>query len=107
MYGVTAYNCWKIRQGDDEVYNIMKTYHEDHYANIPVTHKPPRNPPTRRENIMANAMDELNLVLMSIQGITPQEAANRMEKQMEEEEVKAQEASKRKVMGWLKNTNVE
>lgn len=55
---------------------------------------------------MANAMDELNSVLMSIQGITPQEAANRRKKQMEEEELKAQEASQEKVMEWMKTTDV-
>lgn len=52
------------------------------------------------------AMDELNAVLMYLEGITPQEAANRREKRMEEEELKAQAASRSKVMEWMKTTTV-
>ncbi|KAI0252791.1 hypothetical protein BJV78DRAFT_1281379 [Lactifluus subvellereus] len=55
----------------------------------------------RRGGVMATAMDELNSVLMSLQGITPQEVANRREKRMEEE-LRAQEASRSKVMEWMK-----
>jgi hypothetical protein len=121
MYGVAAYNHWKIEHSDNEVHNVMKSYHDNYYANIPAP--PDRSSSngnnssptslqqrhymsTRRGNIMANAMDELNSVLMSIQGITPQEAANRRKKQMEEEELKAQEASQEKVMEWMKTTDV-
>jgi hypothetical protein len=56
----------------------------------------------RRGGVMPTAMDELNSVLMSLQGITPQEVANRREKRMEEEELRAQEASRSKVMEWMK-----
>ncbi len=34
----------------------------------------------RDSDVMVKAMDELNLVLMLLQGITPEEAANRREK---------------------------
>lgn len=54
----------------------------------------------RTEDIMVKAMDDMNLALMLIQGITPQEAAKRREKQREEEELKVQEASRSKVMEW-------
>jgi len=50
---------------------------------------------------MARAMDELNLVLMSLCGTTPDEVSRRREKEMEEEEQNAQEAGKRKVAEWL------
>ena len=53
---------------------------------------------------MAKAMDELNLDLMNLQGITPQEAANRREKQMEEEKQKAQEINQSKVTEWMKTS---
>ncbi|KAI0252788.1 hypothetical protein BJV78DRAFT_1124086 [Lactifluus subvellereus] len=56
----------------------------------------------RRGGVMATAMDELNSVLMSLQGITPQEVANRREKRMEEEELRAQEVSRSRVMEWMK-----
>jgi len=50
---------------------------------------------------MARAMDELNLVLMLLSGTTPDEVARKREKEMEEQEQKAQEAGKRKVAEWL------
>ena len=53
---------------------------------------------------MEKAMDELNLGLMCLQGTTPQEAADRQEKQMEEEEQKAHEASHSKVTEWIKTS---
>jgi len=55
----------------------------------------------RRGDQMARAMDELNLVLMLLSGTTPDEVARKREKEMEEQEQKAQEAGKRKVAEWL------
>ncbi|KAI0246116.1 hypothetical protein BJV78DRAFT_1348806 [Lactifluus subvellereus] len=124
IYGVAAYTCWRSRQGDDDVHAVMKSYRREHYAYIP-PRRPSSNddddahgpdPPTslqrrpymsiRRGGVMATAMDELNSVLMSLQGITPQEVANRREKRMEEEELKAQDASRSKVMEWMKTRDV-
>jgi hypothetical protein len=51
-------------------------------------------------------MDDLNSVLMAIQGITPQEAAKRREKWLREEELKAQEASRSKVVEWMNTADV-
>ncbi|KAF8482447.1 hypothetical protein DFH94DRAFT_365059 [Russula ochroleuca] len=132
MYGVAAYKCWRSSQADNEVHNMMKSYHKEHYADIPVPPCRPSNndngsskeqdhaygpddPPTtlpqqrcyiftRRGDTMAKTMDELNSVLMHLQGITPQEAANRREKQLKEEEQKAQEASQSKVIEWMKTS---
>ncbi|KAI0256171.1 hypothetical protein BJV78DRAFT_1169751 [Lactifluus subvellereus] len=97
LYGIAAYSCWRSRQGDGDVHTVMKSYRREHYANIP-PRMPPSNddddahgpdPPAslqrrpymsiRRGDVMATAMDKLNSVLMSLQGITPQEAANRRE----------------------------
>jgi len=61
----------------------------------------------RNGDEMARAMDKVNSVLMSLHGITPQEAANRREKRMMEEEMKAQEASRGKVVEWMNTTDVE
>jgi hypothetical protein len=55
---------------------------------------------------MAKTMDELNLVLMLLQGTTPEEVANKREKEIKEEEEKAQEASRSKVMEWRDTTDV-
>ena len=65
-YGVAAYKCWRSRQ--DEVHSLMRSYCREHYTS------------TRRGDIMANAINDLNLDSMSLQEITPQEAANRREK---------------------------
>jgi len=42
-------------------------------------------------------MNDLNSVLMLLSGITPEEAAKKRQKQMEEEELEAQEASRSEV----------
>src|SRR5258705_10331465 len=56
---------------------------------------------TRRGTEMAIAMDKLNALMMSLQGTSPEDAAKRWEKRMEEEEQVAQQASRNKVMEWL------
>ncbi|KAH9000100.1 hypothetical protein EDB92DRAFT_1939843 [Lactarius akahatsu] len=69
----------------------------------------PRNrhhPSTSRGNVMVEAMDDLNLLLMLVNGTTPEEAAERMEKRMEEEERAAQETSRSKVTEWMRYTDV-
>jgi hypothetical protein len=52
-------------------------------------------------------MDDLNLLLMSVEGITPQEAADRREKRMEEEELRAQEAGRRKITEWMDTSSAD
>jgi hypothetical protein len=59
---------------------------------------------TRRGDVMGKAMNDLNLALMFLQGITPQEAANRRERQMVEEELKAREAGQIKVTEWMRTS---
>jgi hypothetical protein len=51
-------------------------------------------------------MDELNMVLMYVQGITPKMAAERRQKEIEREERAAQEASRSKVMEWKNHLDV-
>ena len=53
---------------------------------------------------MAQAMDELKLVLMHLNGTTPQEVAERRKKRMEERV--AQETSLNKVMEWMKHMDL-
>jgi len=114
LYGVASYALWK---GGKDPHAVLKKYRKDHYESIPM---PPPAPLSddddslddtgqskiveggvRRGHKMAEAMDELNLVLMLLSGTTPDEVARRREKQMEEEEQRAQEAGKRKVVEWL------
>jgi hypothetical protein len=52
-------------------------------------------------DVMVKVMDDLNLVLMTLQGVTPQELVCRREEQMEEEELRAQIASRSKVLEWI------
>jgi hypothetical protein len=132
-YGVATYKCWR----SDEVHDLMRRFHDNHYSNIPV---PPPSPPsndsdplsdnpnvsesssedhpgpdhplpaslqgrcyksTRGGDVMVKVMDDLNLVLMTLQGVTPQELVCRREEQMEEEELRAQIASRSKVLEWI------
>ena len=61
----------------------------------------------RNESDLAKVMDELNMVLMYVtRGITPGEAAERRQKEIEQEERAAQEASPSKVMEWRKYMDV-
>ncbi|KAI9566886.1 hypothetical protein HD554DRAFT_2193715 [Boletus coccyginus] len=113
MYGIAAYKRWGRGGGDADP--AMKSYHHEHYKNVPP--RPPSEDQTYspsgsrqrkpREDVMARAIDEVNFVLMSLHGITPQEAVHRREKRMMEEEVTAQEASRSKVMEWMNTTEVE
>jgi hypothetical protein len=101
MYGVAAYRMW--RSDLESVHDVMSTYHRKNYADIP---PPPRRIPTgasqnRVEDEMCKAMDDLNLFLMRVNGINPQDLADKWEKQMEEEERAAQEKSRSKVVEWM------
>jgi hypothetical protein len=100
--GVAAYRMW--RSDPESVHDVMSAYHRKNYADIP---PPPRRIPTgasqnRAENEMAQAMDDLNLFLMRVNGITPQDLADKWEKRMEEEERVAQEKSRSKVTEWMR-----
>jgi hypothetical protein len=134
VYGIAAYKQWNSRRPDKAVHRVMENYRKGHYINIPagpsdesdevrdpayvpgnlVDCHDPDHPPTtssrytstRTGDEMAKAMDDLNAFLMFVRGITPEEAAKRREKRMEEEELKAQEASRSKVMEWMKTTDV-
>ncbi|KAH9042299.1 hypothetical protein EDB84DRAFT_1576695 [Lactarius hengduanensis] len=127
MYGVAAYKRWKSTA---DIHDVMKSYYEAHYANIrPLPRKPPsdggddapepddprdtdynprkrHHPSTSRGDVMGEAIDDLNLVLMFINQTTPEEVAERMEKRMEEEERAAQERGRNKVAEWMRYTDV-
>ena len=130
LYGVAAYKAWRSNHGDG--FNQMRAYRDKHYANIPpppaapqdgiddtdtdVTsgpddpnepdYKPPqpwkRHTATRRSGL-EETMDELNIVLMYLQGITPEMVAERRQKEIDREERAALEASRSKVMEWRKS----
>jgi hypothetical protein len=118
VYGVAAYRSWRSQRGDA----IMDDYRQTHYANItplppapqddlddPDDYKSPepgKRYRRRDESDLSKAMDELNMVLMYIHGITPEEAAERRQKEIEQEERAAQEASRSKVMEWRDHMDV-
>jgi hypothetical protein len=118
MYGVAAYRMWR---SDKRVHDVMSTYHREQYTDIlPLTLLSPTSsvstvwsvdfdntlvdpdpdPTASQDDGMAQAMDDLNLFLMHVNGINPQDLADKWEKQMEEEEQVAQEKSRSKVMEW-------
>jgi len=73
---------------------------------IPESWKRYTSTTTRDESELAKAMDELNVVLMYIHGITPEVAAERRQKEIEQKERAAQEASQNKVVEWRKHLEV-
>ena len=98
MYGVAAYKRWRSPHG----VGIINAYFAEHYKPIPLLPSPKDSDYLPEDtNSMVEAMDELNMVLMYLSGITPEEAAIRREKRLEEEEKMAQEAGRRKVMEWV------
>ncbi|KAH0826930.1 hypothetical protein J3R83DRAFT_4536 [Lanmaoa asiatica] len=130
VYGVAAYNRWRSRQDGDEVNAAMEKYRSANYEDIlPLRRQIDDDDPSSEQSddrssdnpedadwtpnrsqsigcVMAAAMDEMNKVLMSLHGITPQDAAIRWEKQREEEELKDQEASRSKVREWMQTTAI-
>ena len=126
IYGIAAYNLWK----HVPVHNIMEKYYTEHYKSIPLPfahsgsssdhnsgvdsnngddHDPDYDPGpshgqshhVRKRNVLSETMDELNLLLMLLSGITPEKRRLEWEKKMEEEELIAQKESQRKVMEWM------
>ena len=98
VYGVATYKRWKSLPG----VGIVEAYFAEHYKDIPRPQAPSSADYVPEDTTsMEEAMDELNMVLMYLSGITPEEAAIRREKRLEEEEQMAQEAGRRKVMEWI------
>ncbi|KAH9980904.1 hypothetical protein BGW80DRAFT_1267112 [Lactifluus volemus] len=116
VYGVAAYNAWQSKFDGD--FEVMKQYHDKHYKGLHTdpsdeTYDPHRSQKhsrtgrrDERENDLAKAMDRLNRYVMHIRGITPEEAAERRQKEIEQEERAAQEASRNKVMEWMKDQDI-
>jgi len=69
-------------------------------------HKPRKHYPSTRRSGLEETMDELNMFLMYIHGITPEMAAERNQKKIEREERVAQEASRNKVIEWRNHLDV-
>jgi hypothetical protein len=122
LYGIAAYKAWRSKRGDG--FNRMEAYREINYKKISPLHSPlpddtnvtsgsdngandsDYTPPQSRRSGLEETMDELNIVLMYIHGITPKMAAERRQKKIEREEQAAQEASRSKVTEWRKHLDV-
>ena len=120
VYGIAAYKAWRSKHGVG--FNKMRAYHIEHYAQIPPPLVPPddiddtdsdykphkrRKPYTStRRSGLEETMDELNMVLMYMHGITPEMAAERRQKEIDRDERAAQEASRSKVMEWRNHMDV-
>ena len=132
MYGVAAYTLWGMGRPDGMIDEYFRSHYEpilrrhtnppcgdgdsdnsDDFLNDPedADYEPGASQtPTGRAGRLVKKMDELNMVLMYLNGISPQEVAKRREKRMEQEERIAREASRPKVMEWMKamvDSNIE
>jgi hypothetical protein len=123
-YGITAYKAWHSKR--DDGFDQMKAYRNEHYAPPPLalphqmmtpmslldqtTSTTPIMNPSRYGNATLQqggvVLDELNMFLMYIHGITPEMAAERNQKEIEREEQAAQKASRSKVMEWRNHLDV-
>jgi len=126
MYGVAAFKCWGIEASRE----MLRKYYESHYKVLLAVPNPHSGDDgaddggngdcddgndgddpnasqqyyssTSRGTEMATAMDNLNTYIMLLQGTSPEDAARRWEKRMEEKEQIAQQASRNKVMEWIR-----
>ena len=107
----------------EDGFKQMNAYREDHFVKIPLLSPHPDDTddadvtsgpddsndseykPPRRSGL-EETMDELNMFLMYIHGITPEMAAERRQKEIEREEQAAQEVSGNKVMEWRNHLDV-
>ena len=122
MYGVAAYTLWGVGPLDGMIEAYFKSQYEPVLQRRPIPpcdgegdpkdadYKPGASQTqytsTRREDRLVKGMNELNTVLMYLNGVSPQEAANLSKKRLEEEERIAQEASRSKVMEWMTTVDV-
>ena len=125
LYGIAAYKAWRSKRGDG--FNRMEAYREKNYKKISPLHSPlpddiddtnvtsgsdndangsDYTPSQSRRSGLEETMDELNMVLMYIHGITPKMANERRQKKLEREEQAAQEASRSKVTEWRNHLDV-
>ena len=128
LYGIAAYKAWRSKRGDS--FNQLEAYCIGHYAQIPPTssappggiddtdvtsgpddpndsdHKPRKRHTRTTRSGLEETMDELNMFLMHIHGITPEMAAERRQREIERKEQVAQEASRSKVMEWRNHLDV-
>jgi hypothetical protein len=128
IYGIIVYKAWRSKRGDG--FDQMKAYRNEHYAHIPppprpsspndtdVTSgpddrndadfkpRPQKHHRSTKRSGLEETMDELNMFLMFIHGITPEMAAERNQNEIEREEQAAQEASRSKVMEWRNHLDV-
>jgi len=125
----------RVHVGNGGIPEVINNYRSDHYSHIPpLPPTPPdvtayaddtdhdtsdpdyipgadawkRHTSTKRRggNEMAKTMDELNMLLMRINGTTREEVAERKQRIIEQGERAAQEASRSRVMEWRKRVDV-
>ena len=123
IYGIAAYKAWRSKH-DDAGLDRMKDYRDRHYVRTlpaprdgdddsddtpgpddPINEFDDPNdfdykPPKSYTSGLEETMDELNMVLMYINGITPEMADERRQKKIEQEERAAQEVGRSKVTEW-------
>jgi hypothetical protein len=118
MYGVAALNCWGTETSSHTAGDVLRitlqtpptpnpqSSHDSEGSDCDDGEDPgasqQRYSSTRRGTEMARAINKLNGVIMSLKGISPQEAAKREEKRMEQQQRIAQRASQSKVMEWMR-----
>ena len=125
MYGAAAYKRWG---NGPEMKRVMHDKFVDEYQSIPILQKPVcpssgensgsepgdptdgdyvlafRNNHARRpQDSMIEAMDNMNALMMRMNGITPEVRAAKWQREEEEKQLKDKEVSQSKVLEWRSN----
>ncbi|KAG6834888.1 hypothetical protein H0H93_006637 [Arthromyces matolae] len=110
--GLSFYQRWGVLDSKD----LLRTYHRDHYENIPVVYsalQAPDNDPNDStpyeddRKAMERAMDDLLCFNMMLRGYTPEVMKEMAQRRQEEEQRRQEEEqlqSRQKVMEWMETS---
>jgi hypothetical protein len=121
-YGMAVYKRWKCEQSE----GVLKEYHNNFYRaaqdqDVSRASESPTESSTQESTDdstsdqtwtpgpgsersgegIAEAIDDLNRLFMLLSGTTPEKEAKKVEKRLQEEQLKEEEASRMKVMEWM------
>ena len=104
MYGAAAYQRWGAK---DSMGGLMQERFLEYFESVTLPLPSPSSSGDSHGSDMSpgmlQAMDRMNALSMLVKGITPEAMAAERERQLEEEELRAQEAGRAKVLEWMQS----
>jgi hypothetical protein len=103
MYGAAAYRRW----GATDSMGLMQEHFSEYFESVTLPLPSPSSSDDSHGSDMSpgmlQAMDRMNALSMLVKGITPETMAAERERQLEEAELRAQEAGRAKVLEWMQS----